>query len=122
MEWYAMFMKQAKSARSSPDPSVAALRRVAPVRTRLFSQDVLDDIVLENLLGPQLLQPGVLRLKLLKPLRRKPGQQRTVDPPPLVQVSVPTRLSRAKVRFGSIVLKNSLFFKCVFFYAATVTF
>jgi hypothetical protein len=38
------------------------------VRSRLFSKDVLDDIVLKHLLGQKLLQPGVLGLQLLQAL------------------------------------------------------
>src|SRR5690606_24517486 len=49
-------------ARSVPCPPDAAPARAWPVRSPLFSQGVLDHVVLEHLLGQQLLQPGVLRL------------------------------------------------------------
>src|SRR5690606_21070818 len=55
-------------ARSVPCPPDAAPARAWPVRSPLFSQGVLDHVVLEHLLGQQLLQPGVLRLQLLEAL------------------------------------------------------
>src|SRR3546814_4447755 len=47
----------------------SAPARVEPVRSPLFSKDVLDDLVLEHLLGQELLQPSVLGLQLLQALR-----------------------------------------------------
>src|SRR5690606_1969577 len=56
------------AARSSPCPPCSAPAPDEPVRSPLFSQDVLDHLVLEHLLGQQLLQPGVLGLELLQAL------------------------------------------------------
>src|SRR3546814_6482025 len=57
------------AARSAPWAPCSAPARVEPVRSPLFSKDVLDDLVLEHLLGQELLQPSVLGLQLLQALR-----------------------------------------------------
>src|SRR3546814_2743901 len=57
------------AARSAPWSPCSAPARVEPVRSPLFSKDVLDDLVLEHLLGQELLQPSVLGLQLLQALR-----------------------------------------------------
>src|SRR3546814_45785 len=57
------------AARSAPWAPCSAPARVEPVRSPLFSKDVLDDLVLEHLLGQELLQPPVLGLQLLQALR-----------------------------------------------------
>src|SRR5690606_22389382 len=55
-------------ARSSLCPPCSAPAPDEPVRSPLFSEDVLDHLVLEHLLGQQLLQPAVLGLELPQPL------------------------------------------------------
>src|SRR5690606_17407265 len=66
--WRSSAPSPAPVAHSAPDPPDAAPASCAPVRSPLFSQGVLDDVVLEQLLGQQLLQPRVLGLQLLEPL------------------------------------------------------
>src|SRR5690606_14190913 len=65
--WRSCPRPPASVARSTPCRPSAAPARAEPVRSPLFSQGVLDDLVLKHLLGQQLLQPPVLGLQLLHP-------------------------------------------------------
>src|SRR5690606_13033760 len=64
--WRSCTAPPTPAARSAPWSPCSAPARVEPVRAPLFSKDVLDDLVLENLLCQRLLQPAVLGLKLLQ--------------------------------------------------------
>src|SRR3546814_4181043 len=67
--WRSCTAPPTPAARSAPWSPCSAPARVEPVRSPLFSKDVLDDLVLEHLLGQELLQPSVLGLQLLQALR-----------------------------------------------------
>src|SRR3546814_6529402 len=64
--WRSCTAPPTPAARSAPWSPCSAPARVEPVRSPLFSKDVLDDLVLEHLLGQELLQPSVLGLQLLQ--------------------------------------------------------
>src|SRR5690606_1729513 len=66
--WRSCAPPPAPAVRSAPWSPCSAPARVEPVRSPLFSQDVLNDLVLEHLLGQQLLQSSVLGFQLLQAL------------------------------------------------------
>lgn len=71
----------------------------SPVRSRLSSQHALDDVVLEHLLGKQLLQPDVLRLQLLTPLGIRHAHAAKLAAPQVVRglaEAMPASASRRK--------------------------
>src|SRR3546814_9042188 len=55
--WRSCTAPPTPAARSAPWSPCSAPARVEPVRSPLFSKDVLDDLLLEHLLGQELLQP-----------------------------------------------------------------
>src|SRR3546814_1107967 len=83
--WRSCTAPPTPAARSAPWSPCSAPARVEPVRSPLFSKDVLDDLVLENLLGQQLLQPAVLGLKLLQALGIGHAHAAELAPPQLVR-------------------------------------
>src|SRR3546814_4935694 len=68
--WRSCTAPPTPAARSAPWSPCSAPARVEPVRSPLFSKDVLDDLVLDHLLGPELLQRSEEHTSELQSLMR----------------------------------------------------